>query len=176
MRSCGRLDGKRQLALPHSKGLAEEGRCRVSYSGAVEIPLRITLLNPPSGVRFRLQRGRAELVTPSREDGGSIAFDFDVRVADRDGNAPPRFLGPFTQGTPTARFVYVNSGQAAGQYELPWQRRAKVPLGGLTWALIDEVLANPGAVLEAQIAGTARDGGPVCASVRLARAWQIAKT
>ena len=142
----------------------------------MQIALRIRVLKPPAGVVFRLQKGRSDLVAPSHEDAASITFDFDVRIAERNGDAPPRFLGPFTQGPPASRFVYVNSGKHAGQKESCWDRRAKVPLAGVTWALIDEALATPEAILEAQIAGTGRDGGPACATVPLARAWRVVKT
>jgi hypothetical protein len=86
---------------------------------------------------------------------------------------PSRFLGPFTQGPPTARFVYVTSGQSAGQPGSCWNRRAKIPLGGITWSLLEQVLAKKGAVLEVQIEGTGRDGGPACATVPLARTWRV---
>lgn len=141
----------------------------------MQIALRIVVLNPPAGVTFRLQRGRGALVEPTRESAASIAFDFDLRVAEREGDAPPRLLGPFAQGSPAARFVYVNSGKQARQAESCWDRRAKVALAGITWALIDEAAASPDAIIEAQIAGTGRDGGPACASVPLARAWHVAK-
>ncbi len=139
----------------------------------MNVPLRITLLNPPPGVLFRLQSGRAELTAPVHEDACAISFDFEVRVADRDAGHPPRFLGPFTQGPPTARFVYVNSGKHAGQPDSCWDRRAKIPLGGITWSLLEQVLAKKGAVLEVQIEGTGRDGGPACATVPLARTWRV---
>jgi hypothetical protein len=48
-----------------------------------ELPLRITLLRPPPGVRFALQRGRSELVEPVRADADSLVFDFEVRVGER---------------------------------------------------------------------------------------------
>jgi len=52
-------------------------------------------------------------------------------------------------------------------------RRAKVPLGGVSWALIEALPA--GERLEAHIAGTARDGGVACASVPLLPpGWRVA--
>lgn len=87
-----------------------------------------------------------------------------VRAAAKGGL---NFLGPFTQGAPSVRFVYVNMGTAAGDAESPWARRAKVPLMGITEALVDQVLKTPGARLEARFAGTAKDGLPSCASVKL---------
>jgi hypothetical protein len=150
------------------------GRAGTARAGGCT--LRIIVLNPPPGVVFRLQRGRSELVPPSQENGESMSFDFELRVADRDGEAAPRLLGPFAQGPPASRFVYVNSGKQAGQTASCWDRRAKVPLGGLTWALLEQAMATPGAVIETAIAGMAGDGGPACATVPLARPWRMARS
>ena len=136
-----------------------------------EVAFRITLLNPPLGVTFRLQRGRAELVAPSHETATSISFDFTLRVAPGDG--APRLLGPFAQGPPAARFVYVNSGKQAGQAESCWDRRAKVHLRDIAPSLIEQAISS-GAVIETRIAGTGRDGGPACATVPLIGGWRIA--
>jgi hypothetical protein len=46
----------------------------------------------------------------------------------------------------------VDSGTIAGEPESCWTRRAKIPLVGITWALIAN--AAPGAFIEARIAGT----------------------
>jgi hypothetical protein len=139
-----------------------------------ELALRITLVAPPAGVTFCLQRGRDELVSPLRSTGGTISFDFAVRVRPAAGGKPMTFLGPFTQGPPASRFVYVNSGTMAGESAEPWTRRAKIPLAGITEAMIDEALADPGSRIEARIQGTARDGGPACATCRpLAAGWSL---
>lgn len=139
-----------------------------------EIRLRITLVQPPRGVRFGLQKGKAEIVSAAQSTGDDLAFDFTLRVKERpDGG--PNFLGPFAQGTPDVRFVYVNAGTSAGQAGSPWTRRVKVQLGGIDWPLVEAALADPGAVLEARIAGTARDGGPACATVPLLDGgWRLA--
>jgi hypothetical protein len=67
----------------------------------------------------------------------------------------------------------VNSGKRAGQFDSCWDRRAKVPLTGVTASLIEQAAALPGAVLETQIAGTGRDGGPSCATVPLVGGWRV---
>jgi hypothetical protein len=141
-----------------------------------ELPLRITLVHPPSGVVFCLQRGRADLVPPTEASGEQVSFDFTLRVhGDRTGG-PPNLRGAFAQGPPATRFVYVNSGTLAGQEDSCWTRRAKVPLSGITWELI-ETVSKPGTVLEARIPGIAKDGGPVCASIRLLEGgWGAAKS
>ena len=69
------------------------------------------------------------------------------------------------QGRPGERFVYVCIGVYAGDAASPWARRAKIPLTGLTWPLIETL--KPGGRLEARIAGRARDGSPTCASLPL---------
>jgi hypothetical protein len=145
----------------------------VVYSARVEVAFRITVLNPPSGVTFRLQRGRSELLSPSHESASTIVFDFTLR-AESGAGGYPRLLGPFAQGPPASRFVYVNSGKQAGQEESCWDRRAKVPLTRVSSALIERAASSRGAVIETQIAGTGRDGGPACATVPLIGAWRIA--
>lgn len=131
-----------------------------------EIPLRVTVVAPPADIAYAMQRGRDELHQRTRSTGADLSFDFSVRVrAAAKGGL--NFLGPFTQGAPSVRFVYVNMGTAAGDAESPWARRAKVPLMGITEALVDQVVKTPGARLEARYAGTAKDGLPSCASVKL---------
>lgn len=146
--------------------------------GEVEIPLRITLYRVPPGVRFALQNGKSgaaheyELVPPTRIDPTSISFDFTVRVAPDKLGARQRFLGEFTQGPADERFVYVNSGQSAGQHDTEWNRRAKIPLTTITPALIDAVRSTPNTVLLIEIEGTAADGGPVTASRLSSTEWR----
>jgi len=137
------------------------------------IPLRITLVNPPSGVIFALQHG-VKLVTPVMSSGVDLSFDFSVRIGKREDEIP-NFLGPFAQGPRGGRFVYVNSGTLAGQPGSCWTRRAKVGLKEIGWDLVDRVLAEPSRLLEAKIAGRARDGGPACATVPLiSGGWTVA--
>ena len=131
------------------------------------LPLRIVLVKPPAGVAFWLQRGRDERIAVVRSTGEDLAFDLDVRVGDPLPDGRPNLLGPFTQGPREARFFYVGSWLAPGGEAPGWNRRAKVPLFGISWERIEETLATPGAVLEGRIQGTSRDGGPVCASIPL---------
>jgi hypothetical protein len=138
------------------------------------LPLRITLLQPPPGVVFCLQSGKTEIVSPVRSAGDDLSFDFSVRVGQRP-DGQPNFLGPFAQGPPVGRFVYVNSGTSAGEVGSSWTRRAKIPLSGISWPLIEEALA-PDGILEARIAGTGKDGGPACATVPLLDGgWKVAR-
>jgi len=141
-----------------------------------ELPIRITLVDPPKDVFFCVQRGKAALLPPSEISDDLISFDFTVRVGAPQPAGMSNLLGPFAQGTPADRFVYVNSGTAAGQLDSAWTRRAKVKLGGITPVMIEETLATPGAVIAVRIAGKAKDGGPAAASVPLlGDGWQVVK-
>jgi hypothetical protein len=141
-----------------------------------DLPLRITLVQPPRDVVFCLQRGKTEIVSPVRSNGEDLSFDLSLRLGERP-DGQPNFLGPFAQGPPAGRFVYVNSGTSAGQAGCCWTRRAKIPLSAITWPMIEEVLAAPDRLLEARIAGTGRDGGPACATVPLLEGgWRVAKS
>ncbi|HXD34561.1 MAG TPA: DUF5990 family protein [Pyrinomonadaceae bacterium] len=140
----------------------------------IELPLRITIIKPPAKVRVALQRGKADLFEPTVATGADLSFSFTVRVKGDPDSGPPRFLGEFTQGPPALRFVYVNSGQYAGERGTDWARRAKIPLGGIDWPLIIRAQSKPNSILEVKYQGTARDGGPTCASVKLPPgAWTL---
>jgi hypothetical protein len=140
----------------------------------MDVPLRISVLRPMRGVRLALQRGRDELLPPSRETSDSLSFDFVLRVATPGSSKQPRWLGACAQGKPDDRFVYINAGQRAGQTGTAWDRRAKVKLASITLAQIQEVLGKPGLVLEAAFEGCGPDGGPACATVPLiGSAWRV---
>ena len=136
-----------------------------------EVALRIVLIDPPSGVLFALQRGKAEIVSPTLSKGKDLAFELTARV--QEGKDSPNFLGPFVQGPRGGKFIYVRSGTLAGQADTGWTRRAKVGLQGITRKLIDRATAGSGRVLEARIAGTGRDGGPSCGTVPLSSGWSV---
>lgn len=133
-----------------------------------DLPLCIVVEEPVRGLALALQRGqagKATLLPPARNASAAVAFEFDVTV---DGSLPdgrPRLLGPFVQGPPDARFVYLAVGKRAGQVESTWDGRVKVPLGGLGWDQIEGL--PPKGRLVARIAGQSPKGGPALASVRL---------
>ena len=133
---------------------------------------RIIVVNPPAGVQWRLQEGRDELVPPSRIQDSEIYFEFTLRIGPPRGGQP-NFLGAAAQGPADARFVYVKSGRRAGQLATLWDRRAKVPLRGISVAMIQGALADEATLLEARIAGTGKDGGPACATVPLLNPWRL---
>ena len=129
-----------------------------------EITLRIFVLRPPSGVEWRVQSGRDELMAPRSVSPEEIAFEVNVNVTIR---GPVIFRGAVTQGPPKDRFIYVNSGTRAGQTESCWDRRAKISLAAITRAQVDQVIEGSDVLLESRFMGTSRDGGPACATVPL---------
>ena len=71
----------------------------------------------------------------------------------------------------TRRFVYIAIGEQAGQRPSEWSRRAKIDIHLLSADLLEKALV--GRVLEAQLPGKAKDGGPACATVRPIVAWRV---
>jgi hypothetical protein len=123
---------------------------------ATQLNLRIVVVAPPPNVTFCIGSKRGGFPGQVRSTGHDLMFEVVARV--KEG----RLLGDEIQGPPTARFVYVASGTLAGDAASCWTRRAKVPLSGITPAMMAK-----GGTLVAKIAGVAKDGGPACASVPL---------
>lgn len=147
---------------------------RSSRNKTVEtLPLRITVVDPPLAIQWALQLGRDEIVQPTAITKGRITFDFTIEVVAGDSPAKFRLRGPAVQGRPGERFVYLRMGSYAGQDGAPgW--RAKISLEGITRKLVDAALAKRSRVLEARFAGTAKNGGPACATVSLlAPGWSV---
>jgi hypothetical protein len=139
-----------------------------------QLRLRIVLEKPPAGVDFGLQQGKGsnyQTVQIQRSGGQDLTFDFSVGVKPGKGSTPA-FTGPFAQGPPAERFVYLDIGSVAGQADTPWSRRLKIPLHGITWEVIESLAADPRSVLEARVPGTGRDGGPSCATVKPFDGWK----
>lgn len=119
---------------------------------------------------MQVQRGKDELLPPSERSPDAVRFDFSVTI---DLTERPNFLGKYAQGPKSQRFIYVNSGTYAGETHSCWGRRAKVSLMTVTREQIEEVIASPGARLDAEIFGRSKDGGPMCASVPVLGGWKV---
>ncbi|HEX8431823.1 MAG TPA: DUF5990 family protein [Longimicrobium sp.] len=130
------------------------------------VTLRVTIEAPIAGVALAVQRGRDALVPPVCSSSDAVIFEVCATVRLRADGAIT-FAGPEIQGPPAGRFLYVTVGTRAGQPGSPWDRRAKVPLTGISTEMAAAASAQPGMVLAARIAGRARDGGPACATVPL---------
>ena len=82
-----------------------------------EVPMRLVLVDPPPGVDFGIQRGRGaqyETLFVQQRTRGDVSFDFALTVDNRK-DGLPNFQGPFAQGPPSSRFIYVDVGTYAGQ-------------------------------------------------------------
>ena len=129
------------------------------------VTLQIILERPPAGVDFGLQKGRGkdfEVIGKQRSTGDDLVFSLALEAkpaADQTAD----FSGPFVQGRPGERFFYIDIGKAAGQFNSEWSRRLKVPLSGIAWP--------PAPELRTRIAGTAKDGGPNCATPKPFAGW-----
>lgn len=140
-----------------------------------EIPLRIVLVAPPSGVDFGIQHGKGNNYTTiltQRSDGTNLTFEFSVTGKVKAGDDLLNFIGPLSQGPASGRFIYIDIGKYAGQTNSCWARRIKVPLNGITCKLIDNTLKSPKLILEAQLPGTGKDGGPSCATIKPIDGWK----
>jgi hypothetical protein len=143
---------------------------------AVNVTFRVLLERPPAGVDYGVQVGRGTRYTTvqtQRSTGRDLRFEFTASIKGA-APGPPDFAGPVVQGPPGQRFVYIDIGTYAGQTGTPWARRLKIPLAGVTWDTLDGA-SRPDPVLEARVAGTARDGGPACATVKPFDGWTPAR-
>lgn len=132
------------------------------------LPIRILVEGPLPNLEIALQRGKADkaqLIPPSSKSADAVAFDLDVMVGGRLDDGRPRLLGPFVQGPPEARFLYLSVGRYAGQADSPWAGRVKVPLGDIQWDRLAALV--PGNRLTAMVPGQSPKGAPALASVRL---------
>lgn len=133
---------------------------------AIQLTLRIVVEQPPPGVDYALQKGRGgayEPVQRQRSEGGDLVFEFQPSIKDGDVS----LAGPFVQGPPKRRFIYLDIGTYAGQSDARWSRRLKIPLADITVKMMGK-----GGVLEARVAGTGRDGGPTCATIKEFAGWR----
>lgn len=143
-----------------------------------ELRLRIVLVAPPAGVDFGVQDGKGsdyKTIQKQGSKGADLSFEFTLTVKDNREDGLPNFLGPLAQGPTTGRFVYIDIGKLAGQPDSCWERRIKVPLGGITWEMIEKASTDAKLILEARLPGTGKDGGPSCATVKPAEGWKLCR-
>lgn len=135
------------------------------------LALHITIQTPPSGLHYALQKGHGsniELVQIQHSIGQDLVFNWVIDVkGDKLKDSAPGFGGPFVQGPPSEKFLYVNIGTYAGQ-QLHSGWRLKIPLRGITWQMIEQATAG----LETHIQGTAKNGAPTCATVKPFEGWR----
>ncbi|MES2880848.1 MAG: DUF5990 family protein [Bacteroidota bacterium] len=140
-----------------------------------ELTLRIILESPPPGVDFALQKGSGhnyEVIQKQRSGSKDLVFELIISVRENK-SSELDFAGPFVQGPAQERFIYIDIGTSAGQGDSVWTRRLKVPLRDISQAIIKRLLADSSLVLQTKVPGTAKDGGPNCATVKPFPGWQV---
>lgn len=124
---------------------------------------------PVKGVAYSLQGKNNAPVNSVVAGAKDLTFRFSARLA--TGKAGPRFLGEFVRAEgKSRRFVYIATGEQAGQAGTHWSRRAKIDLPDPTADLMAHASAS-GLVLQAEMAGADAKGEPTCATVRLLEPW-----
>jgi len=136
------------------------------------LALHITIQSPPAGLHYGLQKGHGgkfEIEQIQHSTGQDLHFDWVIDIkGEKQKDSAPGFGGPFVQGAPPEKFLYVNIGTYAGQHlHSGW--RLKIPLRGITWDMIDQASAG----LETYVEGTAKNGAPTCATVKPFFGWKI---
>jgi Family of unknown function (DUF5990) len=132
-----------------------------------EIAMRLVIETPVPGVAHSLQDKKNHPLDARRSKAGEpLAFDVPVRIADG-----PRYYGEQVRSEgPERRFVYIAVGTAAGDHGSPWSRRMKIDIHTIPQALLDG--ARAGRRLVGTVNGTAADGSPACATVRV-ESWRL---
>jgi hypothetical protein len=131
-----------------------------------EIRLRLIVETTVPNVLYSLQDKASAPVDAKMANGETLVFEFSLRVADG-----PKFYGPHARGEGKERqFIYVATGQQAGQQDSIWSRRMKVDIHTIPASLVGE--AKAGKVLEASINGIGSDGTPACATSPLLKTWR----
>jgi len=141
-----------------------------------EIVVKIILEGPPAGVDFGIQKGKGnnyETIQKQRSGNQDLEFEFTITVRPKDGS--PNLLGPFVQGTPADRFIYIDIGECAGQADAAWSRRLKIPLKPITPEMIKTLVSDSSFILATKVPGTGKDKGPTCGTVKPFSGWRLAK-
>jgi hypothetical protein len=114
-------------------------------------------------VHVGVQRKR-EVVDLVPGDAVEARWDLQIDVVPgRDGGLD--FRGPWVQGKPGERFVYLSWGEVAAGGHFEMFRRAKIWLGTIGEERLQQAIAS-GAIVEGRLPLIDRQGGPLCASVR----------
>ncbi|WP_375444101.1 DUF5990 family protein [uncultured Fibrella sp.] len=137
---------------------------------------RIVVEKPIAGAVYGLQKGSGKnYETFQKQEAGPGALVFDITLpAKRNKEGSVVLYGPFIQGTPQGRFLYLDIGSYAGQEEAPLSGRLKVPLPGISDEFSRETI--DGWFFVAKIYGTdEKTGRPATGTVKPVDGWKIDK-
>lgn len=112
------------------------------------------------GVQRRDRPG--EILDPHPGDAASAYWEVECVIAEKAGGVD--VTGPYVQGRPGGRFVYLSWGTVAGDGGFTMFRRAKLMLGAVDPGVLGRA-ARTG-LLTARVRLTDAEGGPICAQVR----------
>ncbi|MFI7538198.1 DUF5990 family protein [Streptosporangium sp. NPDC049376] len=112
------------------------------------------------GVQRREHPG--ELLDPRPADVPSVVWELEATTSRRETGWDLR--GPYVQGRPGGRFVYLSWGAVDDAGVFSMFRRAKLMLDGVPAAVLDT--AVEGGLLVARLGLTDSHGHPLCAAVR----------
>jgi hypothetical protein len=122
----------------------------------VNVRLRVICYDPPLAqidgrpTQFGLQDKSGALRVGVLQGNGARVFECEVRAKPtEDGGV--NFLGDYTHGTPSDRFLYLSYGYVDNPGD-GWIKRIKVPLSDIQWAQVERTI-NEGQVLEASVDG-----------------------
>ena len=114
-------------------------------------------------VHVGVQRKR-EVVDLVSGDAPEACWDLQIEVVPgRDGGLD--FRGPWVQGKPGERFVYLSWGEVGAGGAFWGFRRAKLWLGTIGEERLQQAI-EANAIVEGRLPLTDGRGGPLCASVR----------
>jgi hypothetical protein len=116
-----------------------------------------------TGLRLGVQKGK-EVIEDVPANVNTVSFLCPLRVEKNAKTGNPNFLGPYAQGTPEDRFIYLCWGDRRDEL---WAGcgRAKVLLKQLGWKTIEKAIST-GSPIEAVIKMTDKKGGPLYATIR----------
>ena len=140
-----------------------------------DLPIRIILERPPTGVDFGVQKGKGnqyETIQKQRSNNNDLSFEFKISINESQ-TSLPNFTGPYVQGPLNERFIYIDIGTYAGQIGTVWSRRLKIPLRDISSETIKLLLNDSSFILETKVPGTGKDGGPNCATVKPFSGWHL---
>lgn len=138
------------------------------------ISLKIIIEKPLPGILYGLQKGSgSSYVTEQAQLSGdqNLVFELALPVPVNKGGRLV-FSGPFAQGSPKDRFLYIGLGSYAGQKDGVHHGRLKVPLPEVTEDLLADLERSK--VLMVRFPGTdPKNDRPKMATVKPEEGWSI---
>ncbi|WP_041257293.1 DUF5990 family protein [Fibrella aestuarina] len=134
---------------------------------------RINVEKPVAGAVYGLQKGSGnDYETVQQQTASSEALTFTIALsAKRTKEGDLVLYGPFCQGPPHNRFLYLDIGSYAGQGNAPFSGRLKIPLPKLADELSSAAVA--GRTLVATVYGTnEKTGRPVGGTGKPVDGWK----